>query len=111
MVSTLTLVLVLAPPSTDPPALVQLYHERLKPRPRADGKAGGCVFEAPDGTRFVIAPAATRGEADRRAAAAGPHAKIWAIRPAWSLPAPAWIAADPDFWRTSPAARTKGGER
>jgi hypothetical protein len=96
-----------------------------------DGKAVGCVFEAPrgreaappderrrihsdaadDGTRFIIAPAATRGEANRRAAAAGPHAKIWAIRPSWSLPAAAWIAADPDFWRTSPAARSKGGDR
>jgi hypothetical protein len=72
--------------------------------------SAGCVFEAPD-ARFVLAPAATRTEADRRAAVGGLHARILAIRPAWSLPAPAWIAADPDFWRTSPAARTKGGER
>jgi hypothetical protein len=80
-------------------------------RTGADGSASGCVFDAPPATRFVIAPAATRAEADRRAAGVGPHAKIWAIRPAWSLPAAAWIAADPDFWRTSPAARTKGGDR
>ena len=72
----------------------------------AERKADGCVFDAPPATRFVIAPVATRAEADRRAAAAAPHAKILAIRPAWSLPAAAWIAADPDFWRTSPAART-----
>jgi hypothetical protein len=80
-------------------------------RAGANGQAGGCVFEAPHAKRFVIAPAATRGDAKGRAAAAAPHAKIWAIRPAWSLPAAAWIAADPDFWRTSPAARSKGGER
>jgi hypothetical protein len=68
------------------------------------GKSGGSVFEAPDGRRFVLAPAARRQEADRKAAAAGAQARIFAIRPSWSFPADAWVAADPGFWRASPAA-------
>jgi hypothetical protein len=70
-------------------------------------KFDGSVFEAPDGRRFVITPAATRRDADREAALAGLHTRIFAIRPAWSFPADAWIAADPEFWRASPAARSR----
>ena len=33
----------------------------------------------------------------------GPEATILAVRVAWSFPAPDWIAADPPFWRSSPA--------
>jgi hypothetical protein len=62
---------------------------------------------ADDGTRFTFVPAGTRREADRQAAVAGPDARIFAIRPAWSLPAAEWIAADPEFWRASPAARAQ----
>lgn len=72
---------------------------------RADRSVDGPVFEASDGRRFILATAATRRDADRKAAVAGPDTKIFAIRPAWSLPADAWIAADPGFWRASPAAR------
>jgi hypothetical protein len=72
---------------------------------RADRHAGGCVFEAPDGTRFIIATSATRRDATRKAAVASSGAKVFAIRPSWSLPADAWIASDPDFWRASPAAK------
>jgi hypothetical protein len=71
----------------------------------ADRKADGCIFETPDGTRFIIATATTRRDANRKAAAAGSSAKVLAIRPSWSLPADAWIAADPGFWRASPAAK------
>jgi hypothetical protein len=61
--------------------------------------AGGCVFDAPDGTRLAIMPVATRREADLEAAAAGDDARVFAVRPSWSLPAQAWVKADPDFWR------------
>jgi hypothetical protein len=56
----------------------------------------GTVFETDDGTRFVIVAARTRKEAD---AAAGPNARVFAVRPSWSYPAEEWIAADPEFWR------------
>jgi hypothetical protein len=71
----------------------------------------GNVFETPDGRRFVFRPAATRRDADRQAALAGAGARIFAIRPAWSFPADAWIAADPEFWRASPAARIRRDPR
>jgi hypothetical protein len=67
----------------------------------------GSVFEAPDGRRFVFAPAATRREAELRAARTGAQARVFAIRPSWSYPADAWVAADPEFWRVSPAARSR----
>jgi hypothetical protein len=70
-------------------------------------KFDGSVFEAPDGRRFVFAPAATRRQADQKAAVAGPRARVFAIRPLWSYPADAWVAADPDFWRASPVARSR----
>jgi hypothetical protein len=65
----------------------------------------GTVFEGPDGTRFIVTSAETRQEADAAKASAGPEANILAVRPSWSFPAPHWIAADPPFWRSSPAAR------
>ncbi len=34
-------------------------------------------------------------------------ARIFAVRPNWSMPAPEWVAADPDFWRLAPAPRPK----
>jgi hypothetical protein len=70
-------------------------------------KAVGSVFEAPNAKWFVLVAAATRSEVDRKAATAGPGTKVFAIRPAWSLPAEAWIAADPDFWQARPAATSR----
>jgi len=29
------------------------------------------------------------------------------VRPNWSMPAPEWVAADPDFWRSAPVRRTR----
>lgn len=59
----------------------------------------GTVFEAADGTRFVVMPAQTRKEADAAAAAAGPGSRVFAVRPSWSFPTKEWIAADSAFWR------------
>ncbi len=58
----------------------------------------GTAFEADDGTRFVIAAARTRAEADA-VAASGAGSRVFAVRPSWSHPADDWIAADPEFWR------------
>ncbi|HYL55646.1 MAG TPA: hypothetical protein VEU73_08740 [Gemmatimonadales bacterium] len=37
-------------------------------------------------------------------------ARIFAVRPNWSMPAPEWVAADPDFWRVAPAPRRSGSQ-
>jgi hypothetical protein len=65
----------------------------------------GTAFEADDGTQFIFSAARTRQEADARAAAAGSHTRVFAVRPYWSLPAKDWIAMDPPFWMHHPAAR------
>ena len=65
----------------------------------------GCVYEAPDGARYVVRQAATRDAADDLARRAGPGTTVFAIRPYWGMPAQEWIAADPEFWKVSPVAR------
>lgn len=62
---------------------------------------GGTVYAAPDGTRYVIGEARTREEAEAtaRSAGAAARARVFAVRPRWSHPAPDWIAADPGLWR------------
>ncbi len=52
----------------------------------------GTVF----GTRFVVQAARTADEAESKAREG---AQIFAVRPYWSMPAKAWIAADPEFWK------------
>jgi len=41
----------------------------------------GAVFEAPDGTKFVLMPAKTREEADAKARAEGSESRVLAVRP------------------------------
>jgi hypothetical protein len=65
-----------------------------KGNPHSDGM----VFESPDGLRFVVTTAKTRVEADARLSAAGPDAKIFVVRPEFSMPAAEWVANDPSFW-------------
>jgi hypothetical protein len=65
------------------------------------GGASGVVFESPEGQRFVLWPAESRGAADRIAGQAAPGAIVLAVRPQWSFPDRDWIAADPDFWKAS----------
>jgi hypothetical protein len=66
----------------------------------------GTVFEAPDGTRFIVTSAQTRQEADAAQALAGPESNIFRVRPSWSFPAKEWTAADSLFWQpNSPAKR------
>ena len=51
----------------------------------------GTVFEAEDGTRFTIAAAKTRAEADAKLVSAGPDARIFTYRADFSMPAPEWM--------------------
>jgi hypothetical protein len=71
---------------------------------KSTARLRGTVFEGPDGMRLFVTPTQTRQEADAAKTSAGPEATILAVRPSWSFPAPDWIAADPPFWRSSPAA-------
>jgi len=64
--------------------------------PRGDGT----VFESQDGVRFIVTPAKTRAEADAKMSAAGPAAKIFTVRPEFSMPAAEWVASDPSFWNS-----------
>jgi hypothetical protein len=66
---------------------------------KSDRQIAGTVFETPDGTRFIVASAQTREEADMAGALAGQESCIFAVRPTWSFPASEWIAADVEFWR------------
>jgi hypothetical protein len=65
--------------------------------------AEGSVWEAADATLYVFRPLETRQQAD--ALVGTPGARVFAVRPNWSLPAPEWVAADPDFWALAPKPR------
>jgi hypothetical protein len=65
----------------------------------------GSAWAMADSTLYVLTPVPTRREAD--ALARQPIARVFAVRPNWSMPAPEWVAADPDFWRSAPTPRTR----
>jgi hypothetical protein len=65
---------------------------------KSDPYGEGTVFETEDGLRFVVIAAKTRREADAKLSAAGGEAKLFAVRPEFSMPAAEWIARDPSFW-------------
>ena len=60
----------------------------------------GSVFEAPDGTYFVVHP--VRNADDEERLARDPRAIVLAIRASWGMPAAEWIDADRDFWSVNP---------
>lgn len=68
-------------------------------------RVSGTVFEAEDGTQFIVTIAHTRREADRAARQAGSPSRVFAVRPSWSFPAKQWIAADSRFWRLPSRAK------
>jgi hypothetical protein len=68
----------------------------------------GAVFESTGGERFVIAPSNSHAAAEHLATRFGPGAIVLAVQPQWSVPAEAWIDADPDFWNANPVARNRG---
>jgi hypothetical protein len=72
---------------------------------RSRRPAEGSVWEMADSTLYVLRPVRTRQQAEALASEQG--ARIFAVRPNWSMPAPEWLAADPDFWRLAPAPRPR----
>lgn len=65
----------------------------------------GSAWAMADSTVYVLRPVPNRREANTLGRQA--NARVFAIRPNWSMPSPEWVAADPDFWRTAPAPRTR----
>jgi hypothetical protein len=74
-------------------------HERFPVIAVTKGNPHGdeSVFESQDGVRFVVMAAKTRAEADGNLSAAGQDAKIFAVRPEFSMPAAEWVALDSSF--------------
>jgi hypothetical protein len=62
----------------------------------------GTVFEAADGIRFIVRSAQSREQAEALREAGGGDTRVLAVRPSWSFPATAWIAADVEFWEPRP---------
>jgi hypothetical protein len=72
---------------------------------KGNPQSDGTVFETEEGMRFIVTPAETRAEANAKLCSAGPGAKIFAVRPHFSMPASEWVAADPLFWGSAPRNR------
>jgi hypothetical protein len=67
---------------------------------RGDHRGAGTRFDSEDATSFWVTGAQSRLDADEAYATAGSEAHLLAVRPTWSFPAPDWVAADPEFWRS-----------
>lgn len=67
---------------------------------KARGPSDGTVWMMADSTMYVLRGVHTLREAD--AFAHGTGARVFAVRPNWSMPATTWVAADPAFWRAAP---------
>jgi hypothetical protein len=72
---------------------------------RSHRPANASVWAMADSTLYVLQPVPTRREADALAEQSG--ARVFAVRPNWSMPAPEWVAADPEFWRGAPAPKSR----
>ncbi len=70
----------------------------------ASVKAPGTVFEVPDGRAFVFSAASTRSDAERLVINLGKNARVFEVRPEWSLPYDVWVTRNPDLWKRFPPA-------
>lgn len=61
--------------------------------------AEGTMFEAEEGTQFIVSSAQSREEADARTRDVGADTRVFVVRPTMSMPAQDWITSDPDFWQ------------
>jgi len=72
---------------------------------RSRKPADGSVWELPDSTLFVFRPLRTARPPSTLTTE--PDARVFAVRPNWSMPAPEWVAADPEFWRLAPVPKPR----
>jgi hypothetical protein len=66
-------------------------------------QANGSAWMTADSTMYILRPVHTQSEADALARDSG--TRVFAVRPNWSMPAAAWVSADPAFWRAAPVRR------
>jgi hypothetical protein len=66
---------------------------------QAAASSAGAVFESAEGLAFVLVAAADRQTAEQRALPLGPAARIFEVRPRWSLPHDRWVSTNPQLWR------------
>jgi hypothetical protein len=67
--------------------------------------APGSVWELRDSTFYIFRPLKTIKSAN--ALATEQNGRVFAVRPNWSMPAPGWVAADPEFWRLAPVPKPR----
>ena len=72
---------------------------------RARRPADGSVWAMTDSTLYVLRPVRRRREAE--ALARQDRARVFVLRPSWSMPAPEWVMADPGFWRRVPPPNSR----
>jgi hypothetical protein len=72
---------------------------------RVQRPANGSVWAMADSNLYVLRPVSTRSEAEALAQQA--KARVFAVRPNWSMPAPEWVSADRDFWRAAPVPKVR----
>jgi hypothetical protein len=70
---------------------------------RSRRPANGSVWEMTDSTLYVFRPLKS---AQQPKALADGSARLFVVRPNWSMPAPEWVAADPEFWRLAPVPKS-----
>jgi hypothetical protein len=58
----------------------------------------GAVFVNEEDEQFVVSSAKTLASAKQVQSVAGPKAKIFVVRPEFSMPAAEWVANEPAFW-------------
>jgi len=66
---------------------------------QAPARSEGAVFESPEGVAFVLVAATGRKAAEQRALTLGPAARIFEVRPRWSLPHDRWVSLNPQLWK------------
>ena len=81
----------------DPWRIGELRYAAVLERP-SPAKSAGAVFESPDGRAVVLIAAADRTDAERRAAQLGSGARLFEVRPEWSLPEDTWVSRNPQLW-------------
>ena len=72
---------------------------------RAGRRAAGSVWVTSDSTYYILRTFRTRRDAEAVAYANG--GRVFAVRPNWSMPAPEWVQADREFWRTAPVRKPR----
>ncbi len=70
-----------------------------------DRPADGWVWEMSDSTLYIFRPLRALPRGGFVVLEKG--ARVFAVRPNWSMPSPDWVAADPEFWRLAPAPQSR----